>query len=279
MDIRCWGSRGSIPVSGTEYVKYGGDTTCMEIRTRSGEIIIVDAGTGIRRLGNHLIEEDRWHYHFIFTHAHWDHVMGFPFFKPIFNEKAVFEMHRCPFHSRFVETVLNKVMSAPYFPVKFDELRARMNFEDACPWTFSIGTVNITPISISHPNGGAGYCFEEDGKRFVFLTDNELDFPHPGGLSRKDYSDFSKGADLLIHDAEYTLEEYQSTRGWGHSTFTDATRLALDAGVQRLGLFHLNQDRKDGEMDAMVDRCKGLISDAKADLECFAVGCDFSITI
>ena len=279
MDIRCWGSRGSIPVSGKEYVKYGGDTTCLEIRPRSGEIIIVDAGTGIRRMGNRLLEEDRWHYHFIFTHAHWDHVMGFPFFKPVFNENSVFEMHRCPFHSKFVETVLGKLMSAPYFPVTFGELKAKMNFEDACPWTFTIGSVTITPISISHPNGGAGYCFEEDGKRFVFLTDNELNFVHPGGLTSDAYAEFSEGADLLIHDAEYTLEDYQTTRGWGHSTFTDATDLAIKAGVKRLGLFHLNQDRKDSDVDVLVDRCKQRIADAGTPLECFAVGCDFSITL
>ena len=108
MKITCWGSRGSIPVSGKEYLKYGGDTTCLEIRTKSDDIIIVDAGTGVRKLGNKLMEEERYEYHFIFTHAHWDHVMGFPFFKPIFSERAKLMAHKCPFHSQFVETVLSK---------------------------------------------------------------------------------------------------------------------------------------------------------------------------
>ena len=102
MWIKCWGSRGSIPVSGAEYLKYGGDTTCMEIHSDSGEIIIVDAGTGIRRLGNHLMKENLLKYHFIFTHAHWDHLMGFPFFKPLYSEDAVLQMHRCPFQKTFV---------------------------------------------------------------------------------------------------------------------------------------------------------------------------------
>ena len=114
MEIKCWGSRGSIPVSGRNFVKYGGDTTCVEIRTKSDDVIILDAGTGIRRLGNHMTGEGRLAYHFIFTHAHWDHVMGFPFFKPIFNENAEFLMHKCPFKSKFVEPVLTKVRSAPF---------------------------------------------------------------------------------------------------------------------------------------------------------------------
>jgi len=121
MYIKCWGSRGSIPVSGKEYLKYGGDTTCLEIRSESGDIIIVDAGTGIRRLGNLLIEEKRFGYNFIFTHAHWDHVMGFPFFKPLYFQHAELLMHRCPFHSKFVETILSKIMSPPSFPLKYSD--------------------------------------------------------------------------------------------------------------------------------------------------------------
>ncbi|MBW1725327.1 MAG: MBL fold metallo-hydrolase, partial [Deltaproteobacteria bacterium] len=96
MHIKCWGSRGSIPVSGKDFIKYGGDTTCLEIRTKSDDIIIVDAGTGIRRLGNRLIHENRYKYNIIFTHAHWDHLMGFPFFKPLYSEAAEFRMYRCP---------------------------------------------------------------------------------------------------------------------------------------------------------------------------------------
>ena len=103
MYIKCWGSRGSTPVSGKNYLKYGGDTTCIEIRTKNDDIIIVDAGTGIRRLGNQLIAEGRYRYSFIFTHAHWDHLMGFPFFKPLYFKHAELQMHRCPFQSKFVD--------------------------------------------------------------------------------------------------------------------------------------------------------------------------------
>ncbi len=106
MIITCWGSRGSIPVSGKEYLKYGGDTTCLEIRAKSGEIIVVDAGTGIRRLGNKLSDEKCGRINFLFTHAHWDHLMGFPFFKPLYFQRTNLHMHSCPFHSKFFETIL-----------------------------------------------------------------------------------------------------------------------------------------------------------------------------
>ena len=169
MYIKCWGSRGSIPVSGKEYVKYGGDTTCLEIRTKSDDIIIVDAGTGIRRLGNRLVREDHYKYHLIFTHAHWDHLMGFPFFKPLYIEKTELFMHKCPFHSKFVETALSKVMAPPFFPVKYSGITAKSVYLNACPTEFTIGSVTVTPIPISHPNSGSGYKFTENDTSFIFL--------------------------------------------------------------------------------------------------------------
>ncbi len=279
MLISCWGSRGSIPVSGQAYLKYGGDTTCIEIQTASDNTIIIDAGTGIRRLGNRLTEAGRFHYDFIFTHAHWDHVMGFPFFKPLYVPQAVLQMHRCPFHSKFVETILSKVMSPPTFPVKYADVTADIRYEDACPYTFEIGSVTVDPIAISHPNGGSAYKFVENGKSFVFLTDNELDFVHPGGLTYQEYVDFSAGADLLIHDAEYTPAEYQTKKSWGHTVYTQALDLAIDAGVKRLGLFHLNQERTDQAMDDIVDDCRQIIAAGGHRLECFAVSGDMSLEI
>ena len=272
MRVTCWGSRGSTPVSGKEYLKYGGDTACLEIRTANDDIIIVDAGTGIRRLGNALIEQGRYTYHFIFTHAHWDHVMGFPFFKPVFSERSKFTIHKCPFHTDFVDKMLTKVMSPPSFPVKYSQVKADIIYPDACPETFQIGDLIIDPIPLSHPNGGAGYKFMENGKTFVFLTDNELGYKHGGGLTPYAYLDFARGADLLIHDAEYTDEEYKTTIEWGHSTYTQALDLAIQAGVKQFGLFHLNQDRSDAAVDAIVDRCRKRLKREKITMDCFAVG-------
>ena len=279
MYIKCWGARGSIPVSGLDYIKYGGDTTCLEIRTKSDDIIIVDAGTGIRRLGNKLIEENRYKYNFIFTHAHWDHLMGFPFFKPLYFKKAEFKMLRCPFQSKFVETILSKVMAPPNFPVRYSDIKAKIVYLEASSTEFEIGSVTATPIPISHPNNGIGYKFTEDGKSFVFLTDNELGFVHPGGLSYKAYLEFCTDADLLIHDAEYTPEEYESTIEWGHSVFTDALDLALEAEVKKLGLFHLNQERTDLQMDQIVETCRQTIAKKGRQLECFGVASDMTFNL
>ena len=205
--------------------------------------------------------------------------MGFPFFKPLFIEDAEFRMYRCPFHSKFVETILSKIMTPPSFPVRYSETKAKMEYLGAFTTKFEIGSVTITPIRLNHPDNGSGYKFTEDGKSFVFLTDNELGFVHPGGLSYKDYLEFSSGADLLIHDAEYIPEEYPSTIEWGHSVYTEALNLALEAGVKQLGLFHLNQERTDRQMDKIVEACRQTIIDKGNKLECFGVGCDMTFTL
>jgi phosphoribosyl 1,2-cyclic phosphodiesterase len=279
MYIKCWGSRGSIPVSGREYIKYGGDTTCIEIRTKDDKIIIVDAGTGIRRLGDQLIKEERYTYDIIFTHAHWDHLMGFPFFKPLYLEQTDIRLQGCPFAQKYVETMISTVMSPPNFPVRYTDIKANIRFEPVCPERFAIGTVSIIPIPLSHPNQGRGYKFIEDGKTFVFLTDNELDFIHPGGLSFKAYQGFSADAELLVHDAEYTKEEYNVTEQWGHSTYTTALKLAINAKVKQLGLCHLNQDRADQDIDDIVDTCQQIVAKMGSNLKCFAVGADMTFTL
>ncbi|HBF43323.1 MAG TPA: hypothetical protein DDW42_06770 [Desulfobacteraceae bacterium] len=170
MIIRCYGAKGSIPVSGKQYLKYGGDTTCLEIRSKNDEIIIVDAGSGIRRLGNKLLDEQRYEYNIIFSHPHMDHILGFPFFKPIYNEKAIINLMGCPATQGDISKPLSRAMSAPFFPIQFDQLKAKINYTADCPICFSIDSIEIFPINLSHPNVGIGYKFIEDGKTFVFLT-------------------------------------------------------------------------------------------------------------
>jgi len=272
MIIRCYGARGSIPVSGEEYLKYGGDTTCLELRGKNDdEIIIVDAGSGIRRLGNKLLAEQRFVFSIIFTHSHWDHILGFPFLKPLFNEKTVLNLMGCELAQGNIHKLLSKAMSAPLFPVQFDQVKAKIQYKGACPSSAHVGSIGISPINLSHPNMGLGYKFAEEGKTFVFLTDNELRFRHRGGRSIEEYVKFAQGADLLIHDAEYTPEEYEATRGWGHSTYVDALQVALKARVKAFGLFHHNQDRNDADQDKILQQCLEIIQREKADLECFVV--------
>ncbi|KPK96148.1 metal-dependent hydrolase [bacterium SM23_31] len=271
MIIKCWGARGSIPVSGSEYVKYGGDTTCMEIRTKNDEIIIIDAGSGIRKLGNRLRNENRHKFNFIFTHAHWDHLLGFPFFKPIYFKETNINIFGCKFAQKSIREIISKPMTPPYFPVDYEDIKAEISYSGACEDSFSIDSLAVTPILLSHPNQGIGYKFVEDDRCFVFLTDNELTYKHPGGLDYQDYLDFSSGTDLLIHDSEYTEEEYKITGTWGHSVYKDALQLALDADVKKFGLFHHNQDRTDTALDEIVQDCRRIIRDRRSNLECFAV--------
>jgi phosphoribosyl 1,2-cyclic phosphodiesterase len=231
MIIRCWGARGSIPVSGEEYVRYGGSTTCIEIRTKDDEIIIVDAGSGIRRLGNSLMAERKRECHFLFTHAHWDHILGFPFFKPIYSENMRINVFGCSEAQESIQEIISQTMRGPYFPIDFHSIKSEINFHLACEEEFEIGSVSIVPISLSHPNG----------------------------------------ADVLFHDSEYRTDEYEHRRTWGHSCYEDALRLAMEARVKRFGLFHHNADRSDEEQDRIVEGCKRTIDAQGAEMECFGV--------
>ncbi|PKN52627.1 MAG: MBL fold metallo-hydrolase [Deltaproteobacteria bacterium HGW-Deltaproteobacteria-13] len=272
MIIHCWGSRGSITVSGKQYLRYGGNTTCLEIRTKDDKILIVDAGSGMREAGNSLMAGGHHDFTLLLTHAHWDHIIGFPFFKPIYSSKTNLNILGCPFARASIKELLSRIMEAPNFPVNFDSIRAKISYQDNGVESFRFGSMVITPVALSHPNQGTGYKFEEDGKCFVFLTDNELGYKHEGGLALKEYIKFADGADLLFHDAEYKEEEYKKTRGWGHSSYKDALHLALNAGVKKIGLFHHNQERIDDEIDVIVKNCQGLIKKSGKKLECIAVG-------
>ncbi len=279
MIIRCWGARGSIPVSGKEYLRYGGDTTCIEIRSKQDDIIIIDAGSGIRRLGQRLAAEDKRKLTLILTHSHWDHVMGFPFFKPLYHPSTRMDVYGCPHAQKATREILAHIMGPPHFPIHIDDVRAQINFHEFCNDRFSIHSVIIDQIPLSHPNRGMGYRFTEDGKSFVFLTDNELTFRHEGGCDYQDYLAFSRNADLLVHDAEYTPEDYQETRTWGHSVYKDALRLAIEAGAHRFGLFHHNQERSDRGVDRMVQECRRIIHQRDIPLECFALHQDMEIIL
>ena len=279
MIIKCWGARGSIPVSGKEFLKYGGSTTCLEITTKGNEIIIIDAGSGIRKLGNKLLKEDRNRLNIVFTHSHWDHLIGFPFFKPLYNDGTTLNLFGCSHTQDSLQRMISPIMTQPNSPVGFENIRSNLSFHKNCEETFQIDSVTVTPIFLSHPGQGLGFKFIEDDKSFVFLTDNELTFIHPGGLSYQDYLAFTRDADLLFHDAEYTEEEYEYTKAWGHTIYTDALKLALEAGVKKLGLFHHDQDRIDSDLDKIVRHCEKLIDKSGENLECFGVSEEMEIVL
>ncbi len=279
MIIKCWGARGSIPVSGKEYLKYGGSTTCVEIITKGNEVIIIDAGSGIRKLGNELLKEDRDTFNIIFTHSHWDHLLGFPFFKPIYIQGTILNIFGCSRTQDSLQKMISPIMTQPNFPVSFENIRSKLSFHGNCEESFKIDSVSITPIFLSHPGQGLGFKFVEDEKCFVFLTDNELTFKHPGAMDYEEYLNFTRDADLLFHDAEYTEEEYKHTKTWGHTIYTDALKLAIEADVKRLGLFHHNQDRTDSALDEMVRHCEKLIHQSGKNLVCFGVNEEMEIVL
>lgn len=279
MEIKIWGCRGSLPTPGEATLRYGGNTTCLELRFADGAPLIVDAGSGIRLLGKEIIEANAYDtLCLLLTHSHWDHLIGFPFFSPAYDSRYTINVCGGPTAQSSLRNYLAHQMQAPFFPVEFDVIKARFRFD--CPelGVHCSQADEIRAIPLNHPNGGYGFKVTEAGKSFVFLTDNELAFRHDGGLSRDMYVEICRGADLLLHDAQYTDEEYAQTRGWGHSRFRDAVDLALAAGVPRLGLFHHDPDRTDDDLDAQVEWCQKRIRDAGGELECFATADGMTLT-
>jgi phosphoribosyl 1,2-cyclic phosphodiesterase len=275
MKIKIWGCRGSIASPGEHTIRYGGNSTCLEIRSADGELFIVDAGSGIRNLGKALgHDSDTSQIRFFFTHSHWDHLAGFPFFEPAYSDRFTITFCSGPHAQSSIERYVSRQMEAPFFPVEFNQLRARFKFCCENPTMESrncpLGSMQCRAFPISHPNGGHGYKFIEGGKTFVFLPDNELGFRHEGGLTRDQYVEICRGADLLLHDAQYTEEEYRRTRGWGHSTYTDAVDLAIEAGVTRLGLFHHDPDRTDDDLDRQLHLCQENVVKSGSRLDCFS---------
>ena len=215
----------------------------------------------------------------LITHAHWDHLIGFPFFKPLYLRGTTLKLYGCPFAQASIKKVLSNALTPPYFPVKLEDFQADILYYGACTGPFDIGSVHITPILLSHPNQGIGYKFVEGRNSFVFLTDNELTFKHPGGLDFQEYADFSEGADLLIHDAEYRRDEYKITRGWGHSVYEDALDLAMKARVRHFGIFHHNQERSDKDLDEILGKCKAILDERHTALECHAIAAGTEIVL
>lgn len=262
--VRFWGTRGSTPSPGPRTVRYGGNTPCVEVRTTADELIVLDAGTGIRALGRALLTrtgEARVTADLFVTHAHWDHIQGLPFFAPAFVAGQQIRIWIAGPPLDALERAIREQMAPMVFPVSFEDLRARIDFPalDGAPLDGRSYRVHALPVR--HPGGALAYRFhehaEDETPALVYVSDNEL---VPAGdradASRDALVAFARGARVLVHDATYTESEYESRRGWGHSTDVEALRLALDAGARTLVLFHHAPDRSDDEIDAIVARCR-----------------------
>ena len=255
MKITFWGTRGSVAVSGRKYSKYGGNTTCVEVLLSDGKIVIIDAGTGIRELGNKMIKEKACFPHMFITHSHWDHIQGFPFFKQIYDKKTHIKIYAPHSTNKSLEQAFNVLMQEGYHSVPFSNLSSKIEFLNTGLEPLKIGNAKIETIMTNHPGACYSIKITEKKKTFAFMTDNEL-FPAHPKTSFKDFVEFASGADLLVHDCMYFHKEMKIKRGWGHSCDTEVARLAIEAGVKSLGLFHHDPERSDSEIDKMVISCK-----------------------
>ncbi len=234
MEVTFWGTRGSIPVSGPRYTEFGGNTPCVSVKlTSTHDIVILDSGSGIRELGLELmrtIGEHSGNLHLFLTHAHWDHIQGFPFFVPAFVPSFSLDIY-C---SKDARDILSRQMSAPFFPVGLDAMGSTKRFHMLNgSGEVRVGNGCIRNIPLPHPQESTAFRVEENGASLVFATDTE----HSVNGVNEQLASLAKGTDLLIYDAQYTIEEYEKKRGWGHSTFTEAVRLAEVSGAKKLVLY------------------------------------------
>ena len=252
MRVRFFGVRGSIPTPGPSTVRYGGNTVCVEVRLADDTRILLDGGTGLRDAGK-VIQAERYRgkIHMFITHPHWDHIMGVPFFGPMYSKDSHIVLHPMTVKGR--EGLRRPIMfDGEHFPVKYSDLPSKIErVEDLCE--HRVGTARITTIELNHPGGANGFRIDdEDGTSLCYLTDNELHPPGavlttPGDLAR-----FSAGTSLLIHDAQYLPQDMPAKHGWGHSLVDQVLALAADAGAARVALHHHDPDRSDDMLDMIA---------------------------
>ncbi len=269
MKIKFWGCRGSIPVPDGRMIKYGGNTTCVEINLGKN-ILIIDAGTGIRKLGEDLIKRKVYDMDIFITHSHWDHIQGFPFFKPIYSKKSNINIFGSTNSYRQIKDILSKQMSYEFFPVRFSELKSKINFIELHEGSTEINDYVIKIIQTNHPINTFGIRIEKNNRAFVFITDNELRSDKIV-TSWDEFVKFCKGATLLVHDAQFTAEEYKKSKGWGHSSFEQVVLLARDSKVENVGFFHHDPDRKDTQLDRIENKFKVLCREKGYNFKIFAI--------
>jgi phosphoribosyl 1,2-cyclic phosphodiesterase len=259
-----WGTRGSIPSPGPSTVRYGGNTPCVEVRAPDGALAILDAGTGIRALGDTLAQRSGGapvSGDIYLSHAHWDHIQGLPFFAPLYERGNRFHIWTGATAADEIERAVRAQMSAGVFPVQFDDVEATMEFR-TLDGSRSAASYTIDTLPVLHPGGALGFRLFAPGDsspRLVYIPDNELAAPATYGSPanwRELLVAFARDAAILVHDATFTSAEYETHRGWGHSRYDDALSLAREAHAELLVLFHHSPDRTDDELDAEVERLR-----------------------
>jgi CheY-like chemotaxis protein/phosphoribosyl 1,2-cyclic phosphodiesterase len=290
MRIRFWGTRGSIATPGPETIHFGGNTSCVELQTDAGATLILDCGTGARALGADLMQRQGSppRLAILFGHTHWDHIQGFPFFAPVFTPGSRIDVYAPEGGRRSLHGVLAGQMEFTYFPVELDQLPAEIEYHELKEGEYEIAGARVRTQFLNHPAATLGYRIECDGAAVVYMTDQE---PFADQLWRSDapagridsilhagdrrHAEFMAGADLVIHDAQYTPEEYDAKKNWGHSHFSYIVELAAAAGVRRLALTHHDPAHDDAFVAEMEGRARARAAERNAALDVFCAyeGC------
>jgi phosphoribosyl 1,2-cyclic phosphodiesterase len=263
LKVAFYGTRGSIPIAEPDYTQFGGNTSCILITFNNGRVGILDAGTGIRKLGDDFSARSIEQYDNIFiglSHTHWDHIQGFPFFKPAYDRRrritiSIYGRDRA---ANDLESIFATQMQRDYFPVSLDKMGAQVIFWQAEVTDFTTPSgVHIRASRHNHPGGAYGYRITEGNTTLVYCTDVE----HAGSIDPRVVA-LANNADLLIHDAQYTPAELPGKRGWGHSSWEQALEVAFQAHVKKLALFHHDPEHNDAFLSATEKECQRLFSDA-----------------
>ena len=249
MQIKFYGVRGSIASPGKDTFRYGGNTSCVSVVSENGTLFVFDAGTGIRKLGEELISQSiSKEINLLFSHYHWDHIQGFPFFLPAYKKNQVINLLTAHLKDVNAHSVLTQ-MTNPHFPVPSDKLEAKVVLLKINENRLKVGDTTIYSKSLNHPGGGSAYRLENSTGSMAYVTDNELNPPQKPVTSYSEWVTFLKGVDYLIHDAMYLDDELERIHGWGHSLISQTLQLAVDAEVKNLILFHHDPSRTDDQLD------------------------------
>jgi len=248
--ITFYGVRGSTAAPGPLTAKYGGNTSCIHVELETGHDLILDAGTGIRLLGNKLAQKST-PANLLLSHGHWDHIQGFPFFAPIYQPDRDIHVYISVEKGRKLLSTLFQQMDGTHFPIKVEDLPSNNfpKFKGIESELYEREGIRVVQQAINHPGGGVAYKINENGASFAYVTDNELDPPYAVSTNYDQWVNYLHGVDVLIHDAQYTEDDMPHKHGWGHSLISQVRQLATDAEVGTLVMFHHDPDRSDSELD------------------------------